>query len=128
MFLSPLFQKTSLAIRIVGAIHAGSGDAALQINIVGEIEHGQQNGFIDLLASVGHMRWLHPGNESLRRDRIQRLGSMDYFAARLPWLGAGDLCDSDKGTSGPTPWSTCGQGRRKEKGPIAPPTFTKIRN
>ena len=115
--------KTGRALGIVDVLHSGSGDTILQINIAGSLEEGQQNGFIDFIAANGHMRWLKPGYDTLPSDRIKWLGELSDFAVVRPWLDAQVIFDEDKGNVGNTPWLTCRQCRRKEKGPLTSSMF-----
>ena len=97
IFLFPLLLQTALDVRIFDFLHSGSGDAVLHVNILGRLEVGQKNGFLDLLASGCHMGRLQSGNgTSPPRDRSKRLGSLADFAAVHPWVEASVMLDSDK--------------------------------
>ena len=115
IFLSPVLRKTSLTLTIFGIPHSGSGSTVLQIDIIGSLEEGRQNGLVDLLATGGHMRWLQPGNETLPHDSANWLGNLADFAALHPWLDASELPDSEKGNADSTPRLTCRQCRRGGK-------------
>ena len=117
LFSAPLLSEAGFALRIFDVLHSGSGDAILQINIIGSLEDGHRKGFIDLIATSGHMRWLKPGNETPPRDRTHWLGELTDFAAVRPWQDIQVLFDEDRGDVDSTPWLTCRQCRRKEKGP-----------
>ena len=48
LFLSPVLRKVWKALRIFDILHSGSGDTVLQVNVIGSLEDGEQNGFVDL--------------------------------------------------------------------------------
>ena len=122
-FLSSVIEEQHVTIRVFGVLYSGSGDTALQVNILGDLETGMQYGFADLLASDGHMRWLHAGNETLPIDKRDWLGKLADFVTAHPWLDGNTIYDEDKGSTDLSPWLTCRQCRRKEKGPVAPRFF-----
>ena len=123
IFLAPGLRKTSLALRIFGILPAGSGDAIPQIDILGSLGEGRTNGFADLLSTGGHMSWLQFANETLPRDSANWLGNLSDFVAVHPRLDASEVSDSEKWDIDSTPWLTCRQCRRGEKGPITPVFF-----
>ena len=113
LFLSPLLVKTKIALRIFDVLRSGSGDTILQICIIGSSEQGQGNGYIDLVAANGHMRWLKPWNETLPSDRTKWMGELSDFVVARPWLEAQVIFDEDNGNVDDAPWLTCRQCRRK---------------
>ena len=65
LFLSPYLIAHGLVIRVFDVLHAGSGETVLRVNILGNLEQGESNGYIDIVASNGHMRRLQRSNEIL---------------------------------------------------------------
>lgn len=106
-----------------GVLHSGSGETALQINVIGNMETGKAVGFVDILASDCHMRWLQPAPDTLPcawRDWVANLAD---FVVVFPVLDVNQLL-GEKGTGGVTlPWATCRQCLRKEKTPLAMSKF-----
>ena len=86
IFLSSVFEAQRLTIRIFDVLYSGSGDTALQINVLGDLAIGQEPGFIDPIASNGQMRRLQPEQETLPMDRADWVGHLADFVAVFPWL------------------------------------------
>ena len=123
IFLSPLLTQSSLVVLIFDVLRSVSGNAVLQINALGGLEDGRNNGVLEFLATSGHMRRMQPGNETPPHDRLRWLGSLSDFVVARPWLGATTLFESDKCNIDSTPWLTCRKCRRKDKGPIDSANF-----
>ena len=64
LFLGQFFGQNRLALRVFGVSHSGSGDAALHINVIGDLDKGRENGLIDVQATNGHTCWLQSSNET----------------------------------------------------------------
>ena len=126
IFLASIIEEQHITNRVFDVLYSGSGDSAIQANFLGDLGAGKQHGFIDLLASNGHMRWSQAGNETLPSDKRYWVDSLADFVTVHPWSDADTIYDEDKGASDQPPWLTCRQCRRKEKGPI-PPTASFYR-
>ena len=90
-------EKDPITVRVSDSLYAGSGNTALQINVLGAIETGQEHGFADPLASNGRMRRLQSGNETLPNARAHRLNTLADFVTVRPWLVSNTLRDTDNG-------------------------------
>lgn len=114
-FLAPFLPSHELRLRVFDVLHSGSGDAALQINAIGNMGDGEKSGFLDILAPNGHARWLQPGIETAQCSWRDWLSSIADFYVVFPILGLRQLLGECRGTPGNMPWLTCRQRRRKEK-------------
>ena len=107
MLLAPFLTSNGLVVRIFDVLNSGSGETALQINIIGDISCGEQGGFVDIIASNGHRRWLQPSNETIPcawRDWLKELAD---FAAAIPLSDVLQLMGENRDVSDNTPWLTC---------------------
>ena len=123
IFLANLLETRKITIRVFDILRTGSGDTTLQINVLGDIAVGEKEGFVDLLACGGHMRWLKEDGETppaARRDWMLLLGD---FVTVFNWLNVQELLDTNKTMYDNTPRLTCRLCRRKEKCLVAPLTF-----
>ena len=123
LFLSEILTSAKRSLRIFDILHSGSGDTVLQINVIGSLDPGDSGEYIDLLATGGHMRWLKKGNETLPADAKNWLVELSDFVYVHPFLNADEVFDIDKGVADSTPWLTCRQCRRREKGALTPSSF-----
>ena len=69
-----------MAVRVPGVLHPGSGGAALQSNVLGDLDLGRRIGVVDIPASSVHIRRLPPGGETLPCELRGRLTSLADFA------------------------------------------------
>ena len=104
-----------MAVRPCGIPNSGSGDTDVQINLLGDLQTWAGNGFLDILATNGHMRRLHRGKESLSRERDNRLTALADFFFFPPSLNVNEPLDIDRAGLPADPCPTCRQcrGRRK---------------
>ena len=66
LFLGIYLSGNGYTARVFGALHSGSGETALQINVIGVLQKGRSSGFLDILASNGHMQWLQRSSKLFR--------------------------------------------------------------
>ena len=126
--LGPFLEARALTIRVFDVLHSGSGETALQINVIGSLDIGSKMGFIDILASNGHMRWLQPAANTRPRAWRDWLIQLDDFVVVYPTLDINHMLD-DKGVGEASPpWVTCRQCRRQAKTPLASSKFYRSKN
>ena len=79
--LEDYLESKNMTIRIFDILRSGAGDTSLQINILGDMAVGRKYGFVDFLASGGHMRWLREDGETspaARRGWLSLLWGLCY--------------------------------------------------
>ena len=104
-------------------LRSGSGETVLQIIIIGDIELGEEAGYVDILASCGHMRWLQKGTDTLPTANRDWLQHLEDFVTIFPHIDADQIMDDNRDQSTLTPWVNCRQCRGKEKTPLATSEF-----
>ena len=87
--------------------------------MIGSLDAGERLGYVDILASNGHMRWLQLGNDTLPVEWKGWKRNLADFATVYPILETGTLLGEDRGDIDHSGWLTCRQCRRKEKTPLA---------
>ena len=107
--------ERSLAISVFDILNSGSGETALQVNILGDLNSGEKNGYIDILAHNGHTRWLKRGLETLPACWANWLRNLADFVYTFPFLDACEVLDLDRDCVAQSPWLSCRQCRRKER-------------
>ena len=66
------------------------------MNIIGNIDVGNDHGFIDLLAADGHMRWLKPEGDTHPAALRDWFGLLKDFATVFHWVYIEELLGRNK--------------------------------
>ena len=123
MFLGSLPPTHTLGIRVFGARHSGSGETALQINAIRGMATFHATGFVGVLASNGHRKWLHPGPETLPCAWRDWATSPADFVAVFPIMGVNQLLDGRVARKETHPRVARRQRWREEETPLATPAY-----
>ena len=115
IFLAEYLEPHNVTPRVFDIIRSGTCDTSLQVNIIGDLSTGAMCGFLDLVASGGHMRWLRADGETLPTALRDWLDVFKDFVTLFNSSKMEDLLDYNKGDYDPTPRLSCMLCRRGEK-------------
>ena len=123
IFLGPFLSRNQITLRIFDVLRSGSGETVLQIIVIGDITFGEKHGYLDILASSGHMRWLQVGIDTLPCAKRDWLKYLEDFVLVIPIGEAEQIMDDDHSNVSGCDWMNCRQCRRKEKTALASAEF-----
>ena len=79
-----LLQTHEVIVRVFDVLRFLCGEAVLQVNVFGSIREAGACGYVDILASAVHMRWLRDCGDPSPSDKRNWSGQLADFATSYP--------------------------------------------